>query len=244
MKLIYTIWCGFWLMIIFLVLFPAMFICLQRRQWKPYAHWLNRLWGKLFFPLAGIRIEIQYRYKPSPDKAYVFCANHFSYLDIAVMGVILENYFAFVGKHGVKNIPLFGYMFRHLHIQVNRENSQSRVSSLNKAIKTLSQNRSVVIYPEGGIKTKQPPQMHYPWMDGAFRMAIHQQVPVVPITLLSNYKILPDKNPIRLQRYPMRAIVHEPLITIGLTSQDVSMLRDKCYQVIDDELKKHHLLEN
>ncbi|AXE19680.1 1-acyl-sn-glycerol-3-phosphate acyltransferase [Runella rosea] len=241
MKVIYTIWCFFWLILIFLLLFPFTYICLQRKEWKPYAHWINRLWGRLFFPLAGIRFEIEYRGQLAPKQAYVFCANHFSYLDIAVMGVIVEHYFAFVGKDGVKNIPLFGYMFRHLHIQVKRESTQSRVSSLNRAIKTLAQGRSIVVFPEGGIKAKQPPQMHQPFMDGAFKMAIQQQVPIVPISLLTNYKILPDVNPIRMHRFPMQAVVHEAIPTVGLTPQDVVSLRDKCYGVIDDELKKHHL---
>jgi 1-acyl-sn-glycerol-3-phosphate acyltransferase len=239
MKLLYTIWCIFWLALIFLVLFPFVYVCLQREQWKSYAHWLNRLWGKLFFPLAGIKIEVEYQFRPDTNQAYVFCANHFSYIDIAVMGVIVENYFAFVGKHGVKNIPLFGYMFKKLHIQVNRESSQSRVGSLSRAIKTLAQRRSIVIYPEGGIRTKTPPQMH-PFVDGAFKMAIQQQVPVVPITLLTNYKILPDQEKLRLSRYPMRAIVHEPLSTVGLTQQDIAALKDKCFQVIDTTLREFH----
>lgn len=241
MKLLYTIWCVFWLMLIFLLLFPFMFICLQREAWQPYAHWLNRLWGKLFFPLAGIKIEVEYQFRPDPAQAYVFCANHFSYLDIAVMGVILENYFAFVGKHGVKNIPLFGYMFQKLHIQVNRENSQSRVGSLSRALKTLAKGRSIVIYPEGGIKTKKPPQMHS-FVDGAFKMAIQQQVPVVPVTLLTNYKILPDETPIRLSRYPMKAIVHEPLVTVGLGQEDVMTLKNNCFEVIDGALRGAHKL--
>jgi len=239
MRLIYTIWCIFWLFLIFLLLFPLVYICLQREQWKPYAHWLNRLWGKLFFAVAGIKIEIEQRYSLDPKQVYVFCANHFSYLDIAVMGVVLDNYFAFVGKHDVKNIPLFGYMFRKLHIQVNRESSQSRVGSLSKAIKTLAQGRSIVIYPEGGIRTKKPPQMHA-FMDGAFKMAIQQQVPIVPVTLLNNYKILPDEGKLRLYRNPLRAVVHEPLSTLGLTQADTTTLKEKCFQIINETLREYH----
>lgn len=239
MRLIYTSWCIFWLILIFLLLFPLVYICLQREQWKPFAHWLNRLWGKLFFAVAGIKIQIEQRHSLASEQTYVFCANHFSYLDIAVMGVILNNYFAFVGKHDVKNIPLFGYMFRKLHIQVNRESSQSRVGSLSKAIKTLAQGRSIVIYPEGGIRTKKPPQMHT-FMDGAFKMAIQQQVPVVPVTLLTNYKILPDEGKLRLYRNPLRAVVHEPLSTIGLTQADTTALKEKCFQIIDETLREYH----
>ena len=130
-------------------------------------------------------------------------------------------------------------MFRKLHIQVNRESSQSRVGSLSKAIKTLAQGRSIVIYPEGGIRTKKPPQMHT-FMDGAFKMAIQQQVPVVPVTLLTNYKILPDEGKLRLYRNPLRAVVHEPLSTIGLTQADTTALKEKCFQIIDETLREYH----
>ncbi|MFN8348064.1 MAG: lysophospholipid acyltransferase family protein [Spirosomataceae bacterium] len=239
MRLIYTGWCLFWLLLLFLLLFPLVFLCLQRERWKPYAHRLNRLWGKLFFAAAGIKIKIEYQFHPDPTKTYVFCANHFSYLDIAVMGVIVENYFAFVGKHGVKNIPLFGYMFRKLHIQVNRENSQSRVGSLSRAIKTLAQGRSIMIYPEGGIKTKKPPQM-YPFAEGAFKMAIQQQVPIVPITLLTNFKILPDQEKLRIYRNPLRAVVHEPISTLGMKQEDITALKEKCFQIIDETLRDYH----
>ncbi|MEZ4900408.1 MAG: lysophospholipid acyltransferase family protein [Spirosomataceae bacterium] len=238
-KLVYTIWCIFWLGMIFLLLFPFTAICLQREGWYRYAHWLNRLWGQIFFGLAGIKIVIEYRYKPKPNHTYVFCANHFSYLDIATMGLIIENYFAFVGKQEVKHIPLLGYMFRKLHIQVDRDNSQSRVGSLSRSLKTLAQGRSIVIFPEGGIKAKKPPKMHF-FKDGAFKMAIQQQVPIVPIVLLNNYKILPDGEKIHFSRQKLRVVVHNPLPTVGLNQEDALTLKEKCFQIIDETLSTYH----
>lgn len=80
------------------------------------------------------------------------------------------------------------------------------------------------------------------FVDGAFKMAIQQQVPVVPVTLLTNYKILPDETPIRLSRYPMKAIVHEPLVTVGLGQEDVMTLKNNCFEVIDRALRGVHKL--
>ncbi|WP_234735089.1 lysophospholipid acyltransferase family protein [Tellurirhabdus bombi] len=233
---LYSIWCAFWFIAFFLMLFPFTFVFLQRKEWKPYAHKINYIWGRLFFGIIGMPIEIDYQYKPDPKKTYVFCANHFSYLDIAVMGVIIRNYYAFVGKHAVKRVPLFGYMFSKLHIQVNREQANSRVYSLTKAIKTLASGRSIVIYPEGGIKSNQPPKMHHPFKDGAFKMAVQQQVPIVPISLLTNHKILPDTKPFRMHRHAMKAVVHQPIDTKGLTMDDVDRLKEETFRVIDEAL--------
>ena len=238
MRLLYTAWCAFYIVVLYLILFPVQFVFLQREDWKPLAHRVNRLWGKLFFAGVGISVQVEYRFRPEPRGVYVFCANHFSYLDIAVMGVVLDNYYAFVGKSDVKHIPLLGYMFAKLHVQVDREQANSRAYSLAKSIRLLASGRSIMIFPEGGIKTKQPPQMHQPFKDGAFIMAIQQQIPIVPITLLTNHHILPDTPTIRMHRHPMRAVVHTPLDTRGLTQADVQQLKEQTYQIIDQELKK------
>ena len=235
MRLLYTIWCAVCLIGLYLILFPVQFVFLQRDAWKPLAHRINAIWGHLFFTLVGIPIRVEHRFRPDPTQVYVFCANHFSYIDIAVMGVVVKNYYAFVGKSDVKTIPLLGYMFAKLHVQVDRTQPNSRAYSLAKSIRTLQAGRSIMIFPEGGIVTKNIPQMA-PFRDGAFTMAIQQQVPIVPITLLTNYRILPDDGRVRMHWYPMRAVVHPPIETAGMTQEDVDGLKEKTYQIINTEL--------
>lgn len=238
---LYFVWCVVLVVALFLLLFPFTYIFLQKESWKPYAHRVNRLWGKLFFPLAGIKFDVDYRFHPEPRGTYVFCANHFSYLDIAVMGVILNNYYAFVGKHGVKKVPLFGYMFSKLHIQVNRESGKSRAYSLTKSIRTLASGRSVMIFPEGGIISKNPPEIHLPLQKGAFTMAIQQQVPLVPVVLQTNHLLLPDRAPLRLHPGVVRAVVHEPISTIGLTAADLPYLMQRWTEIVQASLHNQEL---
>jgi len=236
MQLLYTIWSAVYFVLLYLILFPVQYVFLQRDEWKPWAHKVNYIWGRLFFFGIGMPIRVEYRFKPGPKDVYVFCANHFSYLDIAAMGVILKNYYAFVGKSEVKHIPLLGYMFAKLHVQVDRDQPNSRAYSLAKSIRTLASGRSIMIFPEGGIRAKHPPKMHHPFKDGAFIMAVQQQVPVVPITLLNNYKILPDTKKVRFHWYPLRAIVHPPIETAGLTQDNIEWLKEETYRIIDAEL--------
>jgi 1-acyl-sn-glycerol-3-phosphate acyltransferase len=235
MRLLYTIWCAICLVVLYIVLFPFQFVCLQRDSWKPIAHKINSIWGTLFFIGIGIPVRVDRRFRPDPKGTYVFCANHFSYLDIAVMGVVVKNYYAFVGKSDVKHIPLLGYMFAKLHVQVDRSQPNSRAYSLAKSIRTLASGRSIMIFPEGGIKAPEPPQMG-PFKDGAFTMAIQQQVPIVPVSLLNNYQILPDKSPVRFHWHPLRAVVHPPIETTGMTPDDVERLKEETYNVINAEL--------
>lgn len=189
----------------------------------------------MFFPLAGIPIKVQYDFEPDLDKTYVFCANHFSYMDIAAMGMIIKNYYAFVGKASLRGVPLFGYMFAKLHIQVDRNDKNSRVTSMTRSIKALQSGRSVMIFPEGGIWAKEMPKMSLPLKDGGFAMAIQQQIPVVPISLLNNYKIMPDGK-FGIHPQAIRAIVHQPIETVGMTIDDVEDLKMKFYNVVQKAL--------
>lgn len=238
-KRIYSLWCCFWFVTLFLLLFPFFFIFLQKESWKPRAHYLNRLWAKLYFPICGIPVDIDYRFDLERYKngTFVFCANHTSYLDIAVMGLIVPNYYAFVGKSSLRKIPLFGYMFTKLHIQVNRSSKRSSHQTFQRALQALDQGRSIMIFPEGGIVTQEPPALT-PFKDGPFRMAIEKQVPIVPITLPYNWLILPDDQLLFTRRL-MKAVVHPPISTQGLTLDHLTMLKAQTYQVIEEELKPY-----
>lgn len=186
--------------------------------------------------MAGMPVKITYEAKPDPKRAYVFCANHFSYLDIALMGTIIKNYFAFLGKSSVKNVPLFGYMFAKAHIQVDRSDKSSRTKALTRAIKALKTGRSIMIFPEGGIHTTSFPQMVQPFKDGAFSMAIENQVPIVPVSLLDNYKVMPE---VRMSWHPIRVIFHTPIETKGKTKADIEALKTQVYEVIQTTLNKY-----
>lgn len=244
--MLYTAWCVLVFSLTFLLMVP--FVLLgswlasnKSRFGLQLAHGAIRTWGYLAFPLIGMPIRVDWRFRPDPKQAYVYCANHFSYLDIAVLGVIIPGLYAFIGKIGVKKIPLFGYMFAKLHVMVDRSSAESRAYSLTKCVRTLARGRSIIIFPEGGIKAPlkpdgSPPTMIYPFKDGAFTMAIQQQVPIVPVTLLNNYQILPDTSPFRVRWKAVKIVVHEPIATTGLTPKDLNDLRERTYRLIDQTL--------
>jgi 1-acyl-sn-glycerol-3-phosphate acyltransferase len=234
--IIYNIWCAFWFVGLFLVMFPFVFIFLQRKEWHIYAHRMNYYWGQLFFPIILMPIKIKYEFTPNQKQAYVFVANHFAYLDIAVVSTITKNFFAFVGKSSVKKVPLFGYMFAKLHIQVDRGDKGSRTKSLIRSVKALQSGRSIFIMPEGGIITTNFPKMHLPLKDGAFVMAVENQVPIVPVSLLNLYEL----NPANLLHWgTAHVIVHKPIETKGLTKQNVEELKQKVYEVIQPALDEY-----
>ncbi len=230
LKKIHTFWCFVVLISTFLLLFPFMYVCSFRKVWHYYLHLLDRLWSWLFFRIAFLPITVEYRSKLDNNRSYIFCPNHSSYLDIPTITYTVSPVFKYVGKNSMAKIPLFGGIFTRVHIGVDRGKLRSRYNALQESTQALAENFSLILYPEGGFSPNPPELLRF--KDGAFRLAIEAQVPIVPISLLTNYKVLPDKNPLTIHRQEIKIIVHEPIETKGMDISQIEKLRKQTEDVI------------
>jgi 1-acyl-sn-glycerol-3-phosphate acyltransferase len=155
-------------------------------------------------------------------------------LDIPVITYTVPYIFKYVGKSDVAKVPLFGTIFTRVHIGVDRGKLRSRYNALQEAAQVLAENISLIIYPEGGFSPN-PPQL-IRFKDGAFRLAIESKVPIVPVTLLTNYKIMPDKTPLHIYRGKIKIIVHEPIETKDMDIKQIEELRKKTESIIQQSL--------
>jgi 1-acyl-sn-glycerol-3-phosphate acyltransferase len=89
-----------------------------------------------------------------------------------------------------------------------------------------------VIFPEGGIVTTEFPRMAR-FKDGAFKLSVDKQIPIVPVTIATNWILLPGELG-DLNWHPIRVIFHEPIYPEG---KDESILRKEVYEIIDAELR-------
>jgi 1-acyl-sn-glycerol-3-phosphate acyltransferase len=239
---LYSVWTGFWFIGWFLVLYPFMVLMLQNKKTVRYAHKLVRVWASLFFAFGFVRFQIQREQPLDAKQVYVFCSNHFSYLDIPAFVKILPNYFSFVGKSSIKKVPLFGYLYSRLNILVDRDDRRSRTTTLSKSIRALQSNRSIIIFPEGGIVSKNFPFMANPLKDGAFAMAIQQQVPVLPVSFLNNFQLLDDDYFV-LTPGVIKVIIHAPVPTAGMTQADMPTLRETVFEKIQQPILDYHQVD-
>ncbi|MBL3656519.1 lysophospholipid acyltransferase family protein [Fulvivirga sediminis] len=219
----------------FLVFFPLLMIPIIFPKHHYLAGVFNRWWAIVFLSLIFIPFENDIRYKREKNKNYIFCPNHFSYMDIPSMGLNPENSI-FVGKNDMEKIPFFGFMYKKLHITVDRNSLKSRYSTIVKSGQAIDEGKNLTIFPEGGILSNNPPQMSR-FKDGAFRIAIEKQIDIIPVTIPFNWIILPEHT-VLPRRRKMKIIYHEAISTKGLTLEDVDMIKQKTYDVISAELNK------
>lgn len=173
-------------------------------------------------------------FKQEKGKAYVYVANHTSYLDIPLMYLLTKGNVAFLGKSSLGKVPLFGYLYKRLHILVDRKTRNSKIEAMDMCREKLEKGISVIIFAEGTIP-KTPPLLN-DFKDGAFKLAIEKQIPVIPVTIPYNWLILPDDGSFTVSWHVCNATVHEPISTVGLVDADVVTLREKVKSIIENEM--------
>jgi 1-acyl-sn-glycerol-3-phosphate acyltransferase len=112
-----------------------------------------------------------------------------------------------------------------------------------RAGELLDAGISQVIYPEGTISSAGHLK---PFKNGAFKLAVDKQVPIVPVANLNNWRYLQNGGFFKSFGRPGRPtiVVGDPIATTGLTDKNCTELREKVYTFIETELKKdnaqHH----
>lgn len=233
--LLYRIWFYILVALPILIAFPFLLISILKESWYPFFFKIARIWAKIILFGMGFRWKIEKEQTPEKHKSYMFIANHTSMADIMLMLVAVKNPFVFVGKKDLANIPLFGFFYKRTCILVDRSSERSRKSVFLRAQRRLQSGLSICIFPEGGI-----PDEHIvldEFKDGAFRLAINHQIPIVPLTFADNKKRFSytffSGSPGR-----MRAKMHRFLPTQGLEIKDTKSLNTKSRDIILNELQR------
>lgn len=237
LRKVYTVYGMLIFGLLFVVFFIPLLIPIFFRKQYHLVGVFNRWWARSLFFFIGIPCKVEYRSKLDPNQQYIFAPNHFSFIDIPTMGLNKHNTI-FVGKSEMETVPVFGWMYKNLHITVDRTKLKSMYSSLVKSLSALDEGKSLTIFIEGGIYTEQPPKM-FRLKDGAFRAAIEKQIPIVPVSIPHNWILLPVK-PMLLNWIPTTLVFHEPVEVKGMTIADMATLKEKVYNVIDAELRKQN----
>ncbi|MCS7019919.1 MAG: lysophospholipid acyltransferase family protein [Cytophagales bacterium] len=208
------------------------------QRWHVLSLVAYKIWGTLLFVFGGLPVKVVGTENLPKDRPYILTPNHVSYLDVPLMVYAIPDLFVFVGKSSLGKIPIFGYIFRRVHIPVNRVNPKSGLHALQKAKQRLAAGRSVLIFPEGGFGRIQPPALA-PFKEGAFRLAVETGAPIVPVTMPFNWQILPERSGWHIYRRQALVIIHPPIETKQLTLANVDTLKDQTYHIIASELTNH-----
>ena len=189
-KILITLWRVWFYILIavpIIVMFPFLLLFTSKEKYYPQFFFLARVWAKIILYGMGFYPIVKKLETPQKGKSYMFVANHTSMTDIMLMLSIVKNPFVFVGKKELAKFPVFGFFYKRTCILVDRGNVKSRQEVFQQAQRRLNQGVSICIFPEGGVPDDESVLLDT-FKDGAFRLAIDHQIPIVPLVFFDNKK--------------------------------------------------------
>lgn len=194
---------------------------------------LRRACGRLGFRavllLCGVPLRVR-GLGHLPAGPCLVVSNHASYLDGPLLTTVLPGRFTFVVQHGAAAWPLVGRIIRGMGVTfVNRGEARTGASQTRGLIRRLQDGQSLTVFPEGTFADDAPGLL--PFRDGAFLMAVHAGVPVVPAVVRGSRRLFGGPRP-----WPrwgaLEVEFFAPLVPDGDHRHAIAQLRDAARAVV------------
>jgi 1-acyl-sn-glycerol-3-phosphate acyltransferase len=224
-----------------LVLMPLFIWAFLQKPVKAgnFIYKFSRFWADAFFFMIGIKYSQIDEELHDREQEYIFVSNHISYLDIPMMMKVVKGQnMRILGKAEMNKIPVFGSIYKRGAVSVDRSNAEARSKSLQELVAFVQKKISVFICPEGTFNTTHLPLKKF--YDGAFRIAIETQKPILPILFLDTYDRLNYKSIFSLNPGKCRSVYLSATNTEGLTLEDLPFLKEKIFQQMEEALIRYH----
>ncbi|MBX3164104.1 MAG: 1-acyl-sn-glycerol-3-phosphate acyltransferase [Bacteroidetes bacterium] len=232
-------WFALCFVIPFIILFPLFYVALRTKQFS-FVYKLKRVWSHIICLGSFLYPVILYKTKKYKlPKPCVVVSNHTSYLDIVFSPFYIDHTAVYMGKAELLKIPLFKYFFVYLDIPVNRKSITAAHKAFEETGKKIDEGISVVIYPEGTIGDRGKLRA---FKNGAFKLAIEKQVPIVPVVNFNNWHYLENGGFFKSNGKAgiPKILVGNPINTVGMTEKNTDELKEKVYNFIAEELDKYN----
>jgi 1-acyl-sn-glycerol-3-phosphate acyltransferase len=192
-------------------------------------HIMAQLWARVMLHIAMSPVTLEHAERLPHERVAVYACNHLSYYDTPALYAKLPFQFRILAKAPLWKIPFIGwYLQRSGQVPIDQSSARAGVVSLARGVRTVESGLPMVIFPEGGRAAGGQLQ---PMLAGAAYIAIKAQVPLVPLTLIGTYELLPIHT-YSLRPRPLKLIVGEPISTDGLTGKDAEALTERLRRVI------------
>lgn len=232
-RTVISIWSWFVLGVVVLVWLPTMAVVrLVTSPWDKGRYWTGLLFRKAAVVHQVLNPLWRFRVVGTPPRdprrPYVVISNHQSFVDILLIAH-LPFEMKWLSKVEMFKIPVVGWLMRLADdIPVTRGERSSGSAALAACADRLSKKVSVMIFPEG---TRSKDGSLQEFKDGAFKLAIENQVPILPLAVHGTRTAL-RKNDWRLGHADAEVRILDEIPTTGLTLDDVEMLKQRARTAI------------
>ena len=215
---------------------PIGIILISFEKTYPLFHLFCKFWCRFVLLLNGFWYSIKYLSQINPKSSYIICPNHTSKFDIILLFATFPNTFVFMGKKNVSKIFFFEWFYNKTMITFERGSVSSAMVAYRKADRLLKSGISIVIFPEGRVPKENIRLGEF--KPGAFKLAINNKVPIIPLTFVDNKKKYPEDK-LYLELGLLRVYIHDPIPTDKISLNSYKELKKRTFNTIHNILIHH-----
>jgi 1-acyl-sn-glycerol-3-phosphate acyltransferase len=194
--------------------------------------WFRRL-GRALAKVNPWHILISGWENLETDRVYVIVSNHQSLADIPVISHLKIDT-KWLAKVELFRVPFVGWMLRMAgDVPVERSDRSKSARTLMHCAQYLRQRCSVVFFPEG---TRSRDGQVLPFAEGPFKLAIREQVSILPLVVEGSGNALPKHSWVFGARQDIHLHILPAVSVAGWDLRQSAALRDTVRQQIVDEL--------
>ena len=229
---ILAVWALIWFiitMLIFIIPYIIIYYLAEPKRTYQFIA-VSRIWMSIFMPLIGCPVRMKGKENFAAGENYIVLCNHNALIDVPVSSPGIPGGNKTIAKIEMAKIPVFGMLYRMGSVLVDRKSETSRRESFTKMRAVLSMGLHMCIYPEGTRnKTDQPLKSFH---DGAFRLAVATQKPIIPALLFNSKKVMPANTGFFIWPHPLQMHFLPP---VKISEADtVETLKEKVFTIMSN----------
>jgi 1-acyl-sn-glycerol-3-phosphate acyltransferase len=156
-------------------------------------------------------------------------------VDILVVLGFIPGQFRWIAKKELFKIPVFGGAMRNAgYIEIDRQNHEKALKSLDLAAQKIREGKSVMTFPEG---TRSKDGTIKPFKQGMFHLAIKSGVPIIPVCIVGAGAIMPKRS-LRINPGKVTLIIDKPIDVAGYQAENRAELVERVRNVILDHYNR------
>lgn len=152
------------------------------------------------------RIEVEGVERVPMEGPVVIAANHHSFLDPLLIGVVLPRPIAFIARGDLFRVPGLGWLLRKLYA-IPVERGSGDLAAVKAAIRALRAGMAFGIFPEG---RRSRSGVLEPFKTGTAAIALRTGALVLPVAIVGTREIWPPGRKPRL-RGKIRVLIGDPI---------------------------------
>lgn len=200
-----------------------------------FRHFLLRDVVVLFVRFYHVKLHIEGKENiPQDDETFVVYANHKSNMDPLLLYCALHKRLTAVGKSTLFQNPIMKDVQQTFGaISIDRDNDREALKEILNAIKKIKNGLSMIIFPEGGIKTRDAEEM-VSLRAGAYKLVTKGQATILPVSIVGSSEISKKK---RYKRKDVKIIIHKPIKYEEFKDMNTNEIGIKVEDIINDGVK-------